>query len=287
MKNKLKNLLSLYSLFLLAIIFLSGCKRRTIPEVSTRDVTNITKTSATIGGKLIADGYQSVDEVGICWSKNPAPTTGSDKKGFEFKGKPDYTCDLSNLEARTTYFARAYAINSKGVAYGEEISFTTNNLVVGDEYQGGQIAYILSQGDLGYNPNEFHGLIVHFSSITGNQLWGSDWDLIGTDTLFGKGSANTLKIVNKFGNGNYAAKICDNLVVSGYSDWYLPSLGELKRLYSNRAKLSFDYNGYYWSSSENNQAVDQAYVMNVSTHGFFYSSDKYYGRNYILAVRSF
>jgi hypothetical protein len=45
-------------------------------------------------------------------------------------------------------------------------------------------------------------------------------------TVIGTGNTNTNLIVAVQGNGNYAAKICYDLVLNGYSDWFLPSRDE-------------------------------------------------------------
>jgi hypothetical protein len=52
-----------------------------------------------------------------------------------------------------------------------------------------------------------------------------------------------------------AARLCGDLVLGGYSDWYLPSRDELNKLYLNRVAIGgFASNGY-WSSTETNNYV--------------------------------
>ena len=62
---------------------------------------------------------------GVCWSKNPTPTTNNNKT-IDGSGIGAFTSSLSGLTANTLYYVRAYAINSVGTAYGDEISFTTS-----------------------------------------------------------------------------------------------------------------------------------------------------------------
>jgi len=118
---------------------------------------------------------------------------------------------------------------------------------IGQSYQGGIIFYIDS--------SKQHGLIAPLlDQVT--QPPGIEWYYginltIGTGTAIGTGQANTAAIVKAQGLGNYAAKLCDDLVLNGYSDWYLPSKDELNQLYLNKAVVGgFASYTAYWSSSE-------------------------------------
>jgi hypothetical protein len=72
-----------------------------------------------------------------------------------------------------------------------------------------------------------------------------------TGTALGTGNNNTNIIVSAQGNGNYAAKFCSDLILNGYSDWYLPSLNELSKLFANQSVIGGFGLSNYWSSSEN------------------------------------
>ena len=101
----------------------------TIPTVTTTIPTQITETSAVAGGNVTADGNASVTERGVCIATVSNPTT-SNTKITAGSGTGSFTCNLTGLQANTTYYVRAYAVNSKGTAYGEQVSFTTNKTVV-------------------------------------------------------------------------------------------------------------------------------------------------------------
>jgi len=94
-----------------------------LPKVTTAAVTSITKTSAVSGGTLTYDGGGTITERGIVWSQNANPTINDNK----IVGAADttYADTISGLTMSTTYHVRAYAINSAGVAYGDDVSFTT------------------------------------------------------------------------------------------------------------------------------------------------------------------
>jgi len=97
-----------------------------LPEVTTNSVSSITTDSAVAEGEVTSEGASSVTERGICWSTSPDPTT-SDAHDSNGTGTGTYTVDLTGLTANTTYYVRAYAINSEGTSYGDNISFTTEN----------------------------------------------------------------------------------------------------------------------------------------------------------------
>ena len=73
-----------------------------------------------------------------------------------------------------------------------------------------------------------------------------------TQTVTGTGMSNTQRIVNIQGSGSYAAKLCDDLVLNGYDDWFMPSKDELDLMHKNlHLNLFVGFaSGYYWSSSE-------------------------------------
>ncbi len=96
----------------------------TLPTLTTDQATAISGTSATSGGKISTDGGSAITAKGICWSTNQNPTT-ADSKTIDGAGKTSFTSQLTGLTKGTTYYARAYATNSIGTAYGAQITFTT------------------------------------------------------------------------------------------------------------------------------------------------------------------
>ncbi len=94
------------------------------PTVTTSQVTNIAQTTATGGGNVTNSGGATVTERGICWSTSHNPTT-SGSHANSGTGTGSFTVNMTGLTANTTYYVRAYAINSAGTSYGSEVSFTT------------------------------------------------------------------------------------------------------------------------------------------------------------------
>ena len=159
---------------------------------------------------------------------------------------------MTGLAPLTTYYVRAYATNANGTGYGPSYSFTTLAIAVGDYYQGGKIAYIFVSGDPGYVAGQIHGLIAATSDQSTGLQWynGSNVTTGATSQSIGSGNANTNTIVSVQGSGSYAAKLCADLSLGGYSDWYLPSFNELYKLYINRSYIGGFESTTYWTSSE-------------------------------------
>ncbi|MGE0077401.1 MAG: DNA/RNA non-specific endonuclease [Bacteroidales bacterium] len=92
--------------------------------VSTVSVNSVTYTSAVSGGNIASDGGATVTERGVCWSITANPTI-VDTKTSDGSGSGVYSSTVSGLTSGLTYHIRAYATNSAGTTYGNDISFTT------------------------------------------------------------------------------------------------------------------------------------------------------------------
>lgn len=95
-----------------------------LPTVITATVTGAASVSASGGGDITNNGGASITERGICWSTSPGPVISGDKS-VSGTGTGAYTASMSGLFGSTTYYVRAYAVNSAGTAYGNEVTFTT------------------------------------------------------------------------------------------------------------------------------------------------------------------
>ena len=95
-----------------------------MPTVTTTAISNIDKNTATGGGEVTADGGATVTARGICWSTSQNPTVDGNHT-TDGTGTGSFTSSMTGLTANTTYYVRAYATNSAGTAYGEQVSFTT------------------------------------------------------------------------------------------------------------------------------------------------------------------
>ena len=247
-----------------------------LPTITTNAVTGITSNSATFGGAISNANGNQIMERGIVYSTTPNPTLGSNRivigngigtfdtisgLGYEF---------LHLLNPNTTYYARAYAVTENNIsAYGNEVSFTT--LAVGQAGPGGGIVF--------FNKGNTTGGWQYLETATSDQstgiAWGCDGTSIpGTQFTVGSGEANTTLIVAGCNEASFAAKLCNDLVLGGQSDWFLPSRNELYLMYKNlhlNNQGNFDTSTYYWSSNEFNATRAHDFTF---TNGFAPSNNK-------------
>lgn len=99
-----------------------------IANISTSATTAINKTTATSGGNITNDGGSAITVSGVCWSTTINPTIALTTKTTNGTVSGSFTSNMTGLTTGTTYYVRAYATNSLGTAYGNEVSFTTYNV---------------------------------------------------------------------------------------------------------------------------------------------------------------
>jgi uncharacterized protein (TIGR02145 family) len=118
------------------IIILSGlivksCKKDkpAIPVLTTTAVSGITSTTAISGGNVIASGGAEITAKGVCWSTAASPSTANSKTS-ETGTTGSFTSNITQLVPNTMYYVRAYATSSAGTGYGEQVTFSTNQVAV-------------------------------------------------------------------------------------------------------------------------------------------------------------
>ncbi|MBQ7661841.1 MAG: DUF1566 domain-containing protein [Prevotella sp.] len=206
-----------------------------LPSVVTLSVTNILETSATLNGRIESPGDPAYTERGFLYSKSHEVPTINDASTSTVKvvvagTNKDFEANISSLTKGTKYYARAYATSSKGTAYGEVVSFTTDDkseyIILGN--------LMIQKQDLG----------------SGN--WGT------------------------------AKEMCTNSRIGGYSDWRLPTIAELSVIYTHRVEIGgFVETGRYWSSTLSGSYYYYLEFSNGEQHTCPYSYDRY-----VRAVRT-
>jgi hypothetical protein len=112
------------------LLIIVSCKKdnddssATLPTVTTTSISNLTGISATSGGNITSDGGGSITTRGVCWNiaQNPTLDNSHTSNGT---GSGSYASNMTGLMRQATYYVRAFATNSAGTAYGQQIVFTT------------------------------------------------------------------------------------------------------------------------------------------------------------------
>lgn len=111
------------------ISFTTGNGTTALPTLTTNTISNISATGASSGGNISSDGGALITARGICWATSSGPVV-TGQHTSDGTGVGNFTSTLSGLVLGTTYYVRAYATNSVGTAYGNEVSFVTSNIPV-------------------------------------------------------------------------------------------------------------------------------------------------------------
>lgn len=136
------------------IILISACKKDLVnlPVLTTTDLAAINVNNAVSGGTIIDNGNAKITAKGVCWSETSQPTLANNHT-INGEGDKAFVSRLSDLNPSTQYYVRAYATNSEGTAYGNELSFTTK-----------------ASFECGNSISDYDGNIYSSLSI-GNQCW--------------------------------------------------------------------------------------------------------------------
>jgi uncharacterized protein (TIGR02145 family) len=118
----------LFFIFLIPVLLLlKACEKEELPKLTTLPIVQVSSSHVFSGGKITNDGNAPVSQRGVVWSTTSSPTTESGLgKTIDGGGMGEFTSEITNLTPGTRYYIRAYAINSQGTAYGNELEFTTS-----------------------------------------------------------------------------------------------------------------------------------------------------------------
>lgn len=247
----------------------------TVPTVTTSTVTQITETSAVAGGNVTSDGGASVTERGVVYSTSSNPTTASNKVASG-SGTGAFTCNLTGLQPNTTYYVRAYAVNSKGTSYGEEVSFTTNEKVFATpEYVDLGLSVKWATCNVGASKPEESGDYFAWGETTTKSTY--SWSTY----TYCKGSSTTLTKYNcSSGYGTLDNKttleLSDDVAAINWGGaWRMPTDAEITELREQCTWTWITQNGikgYRVTSKKNSNSIFLPAASYCYVYGF-YTSD--------------
>ena len=196
----------------------------TLPTVITKEITEITGTSAKCGGEIIDDGGYYVTGRGVCWSTHRNPTI-FDSYTTDGMNTGSYTSIMTGLSEHTVYYVRAFAINEKGTSYGTEYSFETTT---GGGGGGGTAPTGAINGLFTINEN---GDQIYFSQgnlqyQASTKIWRfaeNQWDYVGSDNANVSSSYNGWIDLFAYGTSGYlhgATSYQPWSTSLNYSDYY-------------------------------------------------------------------
>jgi len=174
------------------------------------------------------------------------------------------SANVTDLKAGTNYHCRIVATNDIGTTYGEDVTFKSE-YVIGEYLNGGYIFYVDKTGE--------HGLVCAPSDQSLNAQWSRSAPAGAAGRAIGTGYQNTADVVIGCPEEGIAARLCYDLEMNGYNDWFLPSIDELLLMYTNlHSKGSGGFQDcFYWSSTQDNYG---AWVVS-----FYYGSKSNHNRN--------
>lgn len=260
----------------------------TFPIVITLYVDNISQTSAQGAGNVTNDGGATVTERGLCWSVSSNPTI-NDNHMSSGGGIGEFAMSVTGLIENTTYHLRAYATNSVGTGYGNEVVFTTissvswpNGLLPGLFSISETKKIQFSQGNLQY----IGSATTPYWKFADNQ-----WEFLGV------GQADDSRYIDRdlfyWGSSGYNhGAVC-------YRPWSLPGLNDCKaygiitcNLYDKTGKADWGYNAISNGGNQENTGwrtltnSEWNYIINSrnTNSGILYATGRVNGINGLILL---
>jgi hypothetical protein len=180
------------------------------PTVLTLPMVQINTNDAIGEGNVTSENGSTVTERGLCWGINNNPTI-ADNYASNGSGLGSYQVNLTGLSSSTTYYVRAYAVNSYGISYGDNVSFTTGcGVVTQYPYTQDFDQWNVSNPGISCTADGSVSFLDCWTNVSGDN---ADWDILNGATA----STNTGPSDDVDGGGNYIyleASSCNNKTAS-------------------------------------------------------------------------
>lgn len=319
----MKNKIVFLSIILMVVLFFS-CKKEEEEKtltVSTASIYNIGETEAYSGGTITVTGDANATQKGVCWSTTQNPTV-ADNKTNDGEGTATFTSHITGLVSNTTYYVRAYATNSGGNEYGNQLSFKTASKCPSTITDGSGNVYEVVQIDqqcwmtsnlkttkyingndipnLSDNSqwaNTTNGAYCDYDNNSANsEVYGKlyNWFAVQTGNLCPQGwhvatDSNWITLVEYLGGSTVAG---GKLKEIGTSHWMTPNSSATDEFgfsalpggmrYDQGDFYNIQYVGYWWTSTNNFSTKAWMRSMNYNQSNITKSSNE---KNYGHSVR--
>ena len=214
----------------------------TTTAVVTSLPTDITAVSAVVGGTVTLPEGGHLFQRGVCWGTEPNP----DIDGNHTSEEPvmgSFSDTIVGLNPNTTYYVRAYAVTDDGLAYGVNMSFTTDHEYVDLALPSGTL---WATCNVGANAPEEFGDYFAWGEIQPKDYY--SWDTYqyynGSDTTLTKYCNNS-----DFGSNGFTDNLTmllsedDAATANWGEDWHMPTLWDWQELYNNTTCIWTTQNG--------------------------------------------
>lgn len=206
--------------------------------------------------------------VGFVFSTNPNPIvniSNTDTASDYRIGVSDFELTSLTLLPNKVYYIKAFVKKDNTYIYSNESTFRTTGYF---GPAGGYVGFDKGISTDGWQFMEIHPTTLNFSSAGVGAKWGDTGTFIsGTVPDFGKGLENTIIIANNTVTSNCAAKLCLNLNLNGYSDWFLPSIQEIFQMTKELRNGGINFPYESWSSTQVNADFANATFYNLGQLG--------------------
>ena len=240
------------------------------PTVTTTTPTNITYTSAVVGGNVTADGGATVTERGICYSSSTSTPTISDNVESSDSGLGHFALNLTGLTPSTTYYVRAYAVNAEGISYGKSINFKTSTPPTsgkenGHEYVELGLSVKWATCNLGANTPSDAGGYYRFGELTPKTSSSGRYEGCPAYSISNDAAYNNWGGSWRLPTASEAEELANNCTwtwtsingMNGYqvvgkngNSIFIPAAGYM---YESSYKVTYyGENGFYWTSTVKN-----------------------------------
>lgn len=269
--------LSLFSFFVIVLLTFISCEKKNEPPTCK---INLPENNAIFGkGAIVHISVEAKDSDGTIKEVR----FYFDGTGTKSISVFPYNYNWNTHDVTTgLHEIKVTAIDNQGAETSVKIEITIEQYNIGDSYAGGIIFYVDS--------TFLHGLICAENDHGTSAEWGCHGiEISGADGIVvGTGKQNTADIVAGCSEAGITAKICSDLILNGYDDWFLPSKDELNLLYTNlhHHNLGSFSQDVYWSSTE--ESANEAWVQDFSSGGHQGPASKTHAVSHpVRAIRTF